>query len=76
MLLIYAEHPVQRLIEQTNLILEGSERVFGKQEDELMNTPCLSLNDLISVWGMNGTEFKEAEYSPLFKRFKELVKTK
>jgi hypothetical protein len=40
----------------------------------LMNKPCLSLNDLLSVWGLG--DKKHQANSPLFLNFKELLKSK
>lgn len=37
-----------------------------------MDAPCLSLNDLISVWNY-GDEFPDAVTSPMFKSFQQLA---
>jgi hypothetical protein len=44
------------------------------EEFILMNKPCLSLNDLLSVWGLG--DRKCQENSPLFLNFKKLAKSK
>lgn len=51
-------------------------RYRTKEEVEeliLFNKPCLSLNDLLEVWGWNTEVYKT---SPLFLKFKELVNEK
>lgn len=54
-------------------------KYFSKKEKAeehiLMNKPCLSLNDLLSVWG-NDDSFDVYKESPMFQDFKNLAKTK
>lgn len=53
--------------------------VFAKKENAeeyvLFRKPCLSLRDLLSVWG-DKDEIELYKTAPLFLRFKELAKTK
>lgn len=44
-------------------------KLFKKKD--LMDKKCLSLNDLLSVWGEEDKEVYIS--SPLFKRFKEIA---
>lgn len=56
----------------------NGKRFKTKEEVEqiiLMNKPCLSLNDLLSVWGTCNTEEMYA-LSPLFSNFKKLANEK
>lgn len=54
----------------------GGKRTFSTEDAArewvLMNKPCLSLNDLLSVWG----NAYRPETSPMFNDFKKLAKTK
>lgn len=58
----------------------SSDAVFFSTEESaeeyiLMNKPCLSLNDLLSVWSSE-KDFDAYKNSPMFKNFKNLAKTK
>lgn len=55
------------------------DKIFAKKEKAeeyiLMNKPCLSLNDLLSVWG-DKKDLNVYKDSPMFQKFKNLAKTK
>ena len=60
-------------------LIQKNVKIFAKKEKAeehiLMSKPCLSLNDLLSVWG-DEKDLNVYKDAPVFQKFKNLAKTK